>query len=160
MTRNGKATVRQAGDAVLPYALSAKENAARYAHQARAYVAPRASRAATHARHRYEAQLVPRIEQARQAAGPAREKAALRSAAAVAALRGDLTAEEIRHTARRRRRRTRNGRLVRRLGLMGLLAGGAVAAWKWWSAQTDHDWLVEPSPATEIPTEPEEQALG
>ncbi|TNM30172.1 hypothetical protein FH715_12455 [Streptomyces sedi] len=100
------------------------------------------------------------MEQARQAAGPAREKAALRSAAAVAALRGDLTAEEIRHTARRRRRKARNGRLVRRLGLMGLVAGGALVAWKWWSAQTDPDWLVEPSPATEIPTEPEEQALG
>ncbi|WP_226961860.1 MULTISPECIES: DUF5324 family protein [Streptomyces] len=160
MTRNGKATVRQAGDAVLPYALSARENATRYAQLARAYVAPRASRAATQARLRYEAQLVPRIEQARLAAGPAREQAALRSAAAVAALRGELTADEIRHMAHRRRRKARAGQFVRRLGMMGLLAGGAVVAWKWWSAQTDPDWLVEPSPATDVPSEPEEQALG
>ncbi|MDT0267134.1 DUF5324 family protein [Streptomyces sp. DSM 44915] len=160
MNQQGKATVRHVGETVLPYALSCKENAARCAGQAKAYLGPRASRAATQARQRYATEVVPRIEQARLAAGPATDAAVRRSAAAMAALRGDVTLDEIQRTARRRDRRARAGRAVRRAALLGLLAGGAVAAWKWWSAQNDPDWLVEPSPATEIPTEPEEQALG
>ncbi|UED85264.1 DUF5324 family protein [Streptomyces profundus] len=160
MPQNGKSGVRQAGDVVLPYALSAKESATRCAQQASTYLGPKARLAATQARLRYDAELVPRLERAKVAAGPAKEHAARRSAAAMAALRGDITPSEIQAVVRRRERRARAGRLARRLGMLGLLAGGAVAAWKWWSAQTDPDWLVEPSPATEVPTEPEEQALG
>ena len=33
---------------------------------------------------------------------------------------------------------------------LGLLAGGAIAAWKWWDKQANPDWLVEPPAATEV----------
>lgn len=96
----------------------------------------------------------PRIESAvadaRTASGPVREEAASRSAAAFAALRGQVSAEEIEKLVRRRDRRARRGRLARRLGVLGLLAGGAYAAWRWWDKQANPDWLVEPPEATEV----------
>ncbi|RCG14295.1 transcriptional regulator [Streptomyces diacarni] len=96
----------------------------------------------------------PRIESAvadvRTATAPAREEAAARGAAAVAALRGQVTAEEIEKLSRRRRRRSRTGRFVWRAGLVGLVAGGAYAAWRWWDRQANPDWLVEPPAATEV----------
>ena len=33
---------------------------------------------------------------------------------------------------------------------VGLVAGGAFAAWKWWDKQANPDWLVEPPAATEV----------
>jgi hypothetical protein len=73
-----------------------------------------------------------------------------RSTAAVAALRGELTAEDIRKLARRKVRRARTGRAFRKLMVVGLVAGGAAAAWKWWEKQSNPDWLVEPPAATEV----------
>ncbi|MEU5839790.1 DUF5324 family protein, partial [Streptomyces diacarni] len=67
-----------------------------------------------------------------------------------AALRGQVTAEEIEKLSRRRRRRSRTGRFVWRAGLVGLVAGGAYAAWRWWDRQANPDWLVEPPAATEV----------
>ncbi|KUF15838.1 MULTISPECIES: DUF5324 family protein [Streptomyces] len=93
----------------------------------------------------------PRIEQAVAAAGPAREEAAARGAAALAALRGQVTPREIQRLARRHERRARSGRLAKRLVVVGILAVGAVAAWKWWDKQANPDWLVEPPAATEVP---------
>lgn len=97
---------------------------------------------------------VPRVEsalsEARSAAGPAREEARTRSTAAMAALRGDVTPREIEKLVQRRERRARSGRIAKRLGLLGLLAGGAYAAWRWWDKQANPDWLVEPPPATEV----------
>ncbi|MFH8991868.1 DUF5324 family protein [Streptomyces sp. NPDC017940] len=93
----------------------------------------------------------PRIEQAVAAAGPAREEAAARGAAALAALRGQVTPQEIERLSRRHARRARTGRLAKRLAVVGLLAAGAVAAWKWWDKQANPDWLVEPPAATEVP---------
>ncbi|WP_314175983.1 DUF5324 family protein [Streptomyces winkii] len=96
----------------------------------------------------------PRIESAvadaRSASGPVREEAASRSAAAYAALRGQVSAKEIEKLVRRRDKRARRGRLARRLGLLGLLAGGVYAAWRWWDKQANPDWLVEPPEATEV----------
>ncbi|SCK22828.1 hypothetical protein H181DRAFT_01696 [Streptomyces sp. WMMB 714] len=96
----------------------------------------------------------PRIEnavaEARTASGPVREEAASRSSAAVAALRGQVSAKEIEKLVRRRDRRARRGRLAKRLGLLGLLAGGVYAAWRWWDKQANPDWLVEPPEATEV----------
>ncbi|MBO8187216.1 DUF5324 family protein [Streptomyces spirodelae] len=96
----------------------------------------------------------PRIEsamtEARAAAGPAREEAAQRGAAAVAALRGQVSVKEIEKLSRRRRRRSRAGRFLWRAGLVGLVAGGAYAAWRWWDRQANPDWLVEPPAATEV----------
>ncbi|MDT0445938.1 DUF5324 family protein [Streptomyces johnsoniae] len=150
MSHNGKSGVRHATDMVTPYAATAKDNAVHYAHQAGTYLKPRAHKAASEARLRYATQVVPRVARARAAAGPARDEASARSAAALAALRGDITPREIACAVRRRERRRRTGRMARRIGLLTLVAGGAFAAWRWWSGQTNPDWLMEPSPATEV----------
>lgn len=42
-------------------------------------------------------------------------------------------------------------RLAKGLVVLGILAGGAFAAWKWWDKQANPDWLVEPPAATEVP---------
>lgn len=126
--------------------------------QARTHVPPKVDQAAHEAavRTRKAAKQAadysrPRIEQARAAAGPVREEAASRSTAALAALRGQVSAKEIDKLVRKHQRRARNGRLAKRLAVLGLLAGGAFAAWKWWDKQANPDWLVEPPAATEVP---------
>ncbi|WP_033321327.1 DUF5324 family protein [Streptomyces yerevanensis] len=126
--------------------------------QARTHVPPKVDYAAHEAalRARIAARQAadysrPRIEQARAAAGPVREEAAARSAAALAALRGQVSPKEIEKLARRHQRRARVGRLAKGLAVLGVLAGGAFAAWKWWDKQANPDWLVEPPAATEVP---------
>ncbi|MEU0050151.1 DUF5324 family protein [Streptomyces sp. NPDC006184] len=94
---------------------------------------------------------LPRIEQAVAATAPVRDEAAARGAAALAALRGQVSAEQIQKLARRNERRCRTGRTVKTLLVVGAVAGGAFAAWKWWDRQANPDWLVEPSAATEVP---------
>ncbi|MET9900068.1 DUF5324 family protein [Streptomyces sp. NPDC006446] len=93
----------------------------------------------------------PRIEQAVAAAQPVREEAAARGVAAIAALRGQVSPQEIQKLLRKHERRARAGRLVKGLAVLGILAGGAFAAWKWWDKQANPDWLVEPPAATEVP---------
>ncbi|MEV5873827.1 DUF5324 family protein [Streptomyces sp. NPDC052101] len=126
--------------------------------QARAHVPPMMDLAAQEAavRARKAARQAaeysrPRIEQAVAAAGPVRDEAAARGAAALAALRGQVSAEEIQKLARRNGRRCRAGRAVKGLALLTVLTGGAFAAWKWWDKQANPDWLVEPPAATEVP---------
>ncbi|MEV0638133.1 DUF5324 family protein [Streptomyces sp. NPDC050619] len=122
--------------------------------QALAHVPPKVDHAA--ARTRMAARQAadysrPRIEMAVAAAGPVREEAAARSAAALAALRGQVSPREIQKLARRHERRARAGRLAKALTAVGIFAGGAFAAWKWWDKQANPDWLVEPPAATEVP---------
>ncbi|MDN3294100.1 DUF5324 family protein [Streptomyces ficellus] len=93
---------------------------------------------------------VPRVEQAVAAAQPVREEAMARSVATLAALRGQVTAKDIRKIVRKHERRARAGRLAKGLALFGILAGGAFAAWKWWDKQANPDWLVEPPAPTEV----------
>lgn len=93
----------------------------------------------------------PRVEQAVAAAGPVREEAASRGVAALAALRGDVSPRQIQNLVRRRQRRARAGRAAKGVAVLGALAGGAFAAWKWWDKQANPDWLVEPPAATEVP---------
>lgn len=93
----------------------------------------------------------PRIEQAVAATQPVRDEAASRSVAAIAALRGDVSSKEIKRLVRKHERRARVGRLAKGVVVLGLLAGGAIAAWKWWDKQANPDWLVEPPAATEVP---------
>ncbi|UGY92587.1 DUF5324 family protein [Streptomyces gobiensis] len=92
----------------------------------------------------------PRMEAARVAAGPAREEALARSTAALAALRGEVTPAEVRKLSRKRARRARNGRVFKRLVMLSVLTGVAVAAWRWWDKQANPDWLVEPPAPTEV----------
>ncbi|MFI1830217.1 DUF5324 family protein, partial [Streptomyces sp. NPDC020412] len=43
------------------------------------------------------------------------------------------------------------GRAVKGLAIVGVVAVGAFAAWKWWDRQANPDRLVEPPAATEVP---------
>ncbi|NEB79712.1 DUF5324 family protein [Streptomyces sp. SID14478] len=126
--------------------------------QARTHVPPKVDQAAHEAavRTRKAARQAadyskPRIEQAVASAGPVREEAAARSTAALAALRGQVSPKEIQKLARKHQRRARAGRIAKGLAVLGIVAGGAVAAWKWWDKQANPDWLVEPPAATEVP---------
>ncbi|MFJ7075303.1 DUF5324 family protein [Streptomyces sp. NPDC098781] len=129
-----------------------------YLEQARSHVPPKVDQAAhdAAARTRKAARQAadysrPRFEQAVAAAAPVRDEAAARGVAAVAALRGQVSAKEIEKLVRKHERRARTGRAVKMLAVLGLLAGGAFAAWKWWDKQANPDWLVEPPAATEVP---------
>ncbi|MFJ9894025.1 DUF5324 family protein [Streptomyces sp. NPDC091280] len=126
--------------------------------QARTHVPPKVDQAAQEAavRTRRAAQQAaeysrPRIEQAVAAAGPVKDEAAARGAAALAALRGQVSPKEIQKLVRKHERRARAGRLAKGLAVLGILAGGAFAAWKWWDKQANPDWLVEPPAATDVP---------
>jgi hypothetical protein len=77
---NAKDTVRHAAEVVGPYAASAKESAAHYAHEAGDYLRPRARRAAYRARLNYEAHLAPRLEHARHSLPDGVDEAAVRAA--------------------------------------------------------------------------------
>ncbi|MFJ7591583.1 DUF5324 family protein [Streptomyces sp. NPDC097617] len=120
---------------------------------ARAHVPPPVDRAATQARRaaRQAADYTqPKIESAIAAATPVAEEAASRSTAAIAALRGQVTAKEVQKLVRRHERRARNGKILRGAALVGVLACAAFAVWKWWDQQSNPDWLVEPPAATEL----------
>ncbi|WP_405907644.1 MULTISPECIES: DUF5324 family protein [unclassified Streptomyces] len=126
--------------------------------QARTHVPPKVDQAAHEAavRTRKAARQAadyskPRIEQAVAAAQPVREEAASRGVAALAALRGQVSPKEIQKLVRKQERRARVGRLAKGLAVLGILAGGAFAAWRWWDKQANPDWLVEPPAATEVP---------
>lgn len=83
-------------------------------------------------------------------AQPVAEEAGSRSAAALAALRGQVTAKEIRKLARKHERRAKAGQALKVLVVAGILAGGACVAWRWWDKQANPDWLVEPPAPTEV----------
>ncbi|MFF2327548.1 MULTISPECIES: DUF5324 family protein [unclassified Streptomyces] len=124
---------------------------------ARAHVPPRVDEAAQRAslRTRRAARTaadytLPRVEQARAVAQPLAEEATARSAAALAALRSQVTAKEIRQLARKHERRAKAGRLFKGFAVVGIVAGGAYAAWRWWDKQANPDWLVEPPAPTEV----------
>ncbi|MFB7939534.1 DUF5324 family protein [Streptomyces sp. NPDC004779] len=183
-TDSAKESVLHAADVVAPYAGTAKDQAAHYAHEARVRIAPKVSSAARQARaqareqyaayvaphvpprvddaaHRAAARTrsvahqvadytVPRVESAVAATGPVVEEAGSRSVAAWAALRGQVTPDDVRKIVRKQERRARAGRLVKGLAVVGLLVGGAIAAWKWWDRQANPDWLVEPPAPTDV----------
>jgi len=187
-TGSAKDSVLHAAEVVAPYAETAKDRAALYAHEARVRLAPVVSQAAQQTRGQYGTYIAPHLEQARThvppkvdraaqeaavrtrkaarqtavyarprieqavaAAQPVREEAAARSAAALAALRGQVSPKEIQRLVRKHERRARAGRVAKGLIVVGILAGGAFAAWKWWDKQANPDWLVEPPAATEVP---------
>ena len=122
--------------------------------QARAHVPPKMDETAVRAgRMARQAAAVswPRIEQAVAAAGPVSREATDRSAAALAALRGQVSAEEVRCLVRRRERRARASRVALGALAVGVLVGGAYAVWRWWDRQANPEWLIEPPAATEVP---------
>ncbi|MEW2129179.1 DUF5324 family protein [Streptomyces sp. NPDC005435] len=126
--------------------------------QARAHVPPKVDQAAQEAaeRTRKAAKQAaeysrPRIEQAVAAAGPVYDEAATRGAAALVALRGNVSAQQIKKLARRNERRGTARRVLKYTALASIVAGTALAVWKWWDKQANPDWLVEPPAATEMP---------
>ncbi|SEN43972.1 hypothetical protein SAMN05216267_1005124 [Actinacidiphila rubida] len=129
----------QALAAVPPKATEAVETAARRtrdgAKAAADYTAPRAAAA---------------VAQTRAVAGPAKDEVVVRGAAALQALRGQVTAADIDRLVRRRIRRQKAGRAMRGMLVMTLAGGAVFAAAKWWSKQANPDWLVEPSEPTEV----------
>ncbi|WP_306184602.1 MULTISPECIES: DUF5324 family protein [unclassified Streptomyces] len=64
-TGSAKDSVLHAAEVVAPYADTARERAAHYAHEARVRLAPKVSLAADQARVQYGAHVAPRLEQAR-----------------------------------------------------------------------------------------------
>ncbi|MGW8352698.1 DUF5324 family protein [Streptomyces wedmorensis] len=186
-TDSAKESVLHAAEVVAPYAGTAKDQATLYAHEARAALAPKVSKAArvcrTQARAQYDSYVaphvpprvdaaahraavktrwaarqaadytVPRVESAVAATGPVLEEAGARSTAAWAALRGQVTPEEIRKIVKKHERRARAGRFAKGLAVLGVLAVGAFALWKWWDKQANPDWLVEPPAPTEVEEE-------
>ncbi|MEW1868397.1 DUF5324 family protein [Streptomyces caelestis] len=128
-----------------------------YLEQARTHVPPKVDQAAHQAadRTRKAARQAaeysrPRIEQVVAVAGPAKDEAAARGAAALVALRGQVSAQQIQKLVRKQRRRAKAGRAAKTVLILGAVAGGAVAAWKWWDKQANPDWLVEPPAATDV----------
>ncbi|MEV6614645.1 DUF5324 family protein [Streptomyces sp. NPDC051051] len=63
-TGSAKDSVLHAAEVVAPYADTAKERAALYAHEARVRLAPKVTQAAEQARVQYDALVAPRLEQA------------------------------------------------------------------------------------------------
>ncbi|MFJ3905212.1 DUF5324 family protein [Streptomyces sp. NPDC090025] len=96
---------------------------------------------------------VPRVEHAVAATGPVLDEAGSRSTAAWAALRGQVTPRDVQKIMKRHERRARAGRVAKGVVLLGVLAGGAFAAWMWWDKQANPDWLVEPPAPTEVDEE-------
>ncbi len=121
-----------------------RTTARRAARQAADYTAPKVGQA---------------MEAARAAAEPVRDEATARAGAALAALRGQVSAADVEKLVRRNQRRSRTGRFTKRVVVLGLVAGAGVAAWRWWSRQTNPDWLVEAPSATE-PVEDERSSPG
>ncbi|MFG3656523.1 DUF5324 family protein [Streptomyces sp. NPDC047706] len=190
-TGSAKDSVLHAAEVVAPYADTAKDRAAHYAHEARVRLAPKVSQATGQARVQYASHLAPHLEQARYqvrthvppkvdhaaheaavrareaarqaadysrprieqavaAAGPVKDEAAARGAAVLAALRGQISPEEIHKLVRKHERRAKAGRAMKVMAIAAVVAGGAFAAWKWWDKQANPDWLVEPPAATEV----------
>ncbi|MCZ4118079.1 DUF5324 family protein [Streptomyces sp. H39-S7] len=171
-----KDSMQHAAEVVAPYAVTAKDSAAHYADEARTWLTPRVVTAA----YKAHAALPPKVASAvdtaavkavltarqaneyaaprvghavevtRAAAGPARDEAVARGAAALAALQGKVSVAEIEKLTRKHRRRARAGKAAKRLVVIGIISGAGFAAWKWWSKQTNPDWLVEPAAPTEV----------
>ncbi|MEV7418497.1 DUF5324 family protein [Streptomyces sp. NPDC089919] len=131
--------------------------------QARGALPPQVDQAATRAvagtrraAHQAAEYTAPRFESAMAASRPVAAEAASRSVAALAALKGQVSPREIEKLVRKHERRSKGARAFKGIALIGLLAGGAFCAWRWWDQQSNPDWLVEPPAATEVP----DPALG
>ncbi|GAA1260533.1 DUF5324 family protein [Kitasatospora nipponensis] len=105
-----------------------------------------ADRAACHARTSTLPRISGALDDARAAAGPVVQEAQLRGAAALTALQGNVTAEEIGRLAERNAKKHQHHGLATGLAIAGTVAiGSGVLIWHWWRKQSEPEWLVEPS---------------
>lgn len=157
-TVDGKVTPRvaplleQARDHVPPAVEDAVGNAARRTRRAARSARKSAAAAALQARETAVPVVAHAWDEAALAAAQAAQVAHDRGAAALPVLRGQVSLAEVEALAARHSRSRRSRRLRRFLVLAGLgaVAGGGLAAWKWWQKQSNPDWLVEP-PASSLP---------
>ena len=157
-TVDGKVTPRvaplleQARDHVPPAVEDAVGKAARRTRRAARSARKSAAAAAVQAREAAVPVVSHAWDEAALAATQAAQVAHDRGAAALPALRGQVSRAEVEALAARNSHSRRSRRLRRFLVLAGLgaVAGGGLAAWKWWQKQSNPDWLVEP-PASSLP---------
>ncbi|SDT70954.1 hypothetical protein SAMN05216371_4031 [Streptomyces sp. TLI_053] len=115
-------------------ALAARLSAARAADQARSTVAPK---------------VVHAVEEARAAVVPVAQEAQMRGAAALTAMRGNVTSAEIGDLAARNARRSCRSGWATGLAVAGVVAiGSGLVAWQWWRHRSNPEWLVEPPGST------------
>ncbi|MFD4903585.1 DUF5324 family protein [Kitasatospora purpeofusca] len=118
-------------------ALAARLSAARAADQARSTVAPRVAQA---------------VEEARATVVPVAQEAQMRGAAALTAMRGNVTSAEIGDLAARNARRSCRSGWATGLAVAGVVAiGSGLVAWQWWRHRSNPEWLVEPPAAASGP---------
>jgi hypothetical protein len=86
----------------------------------------------------------------RSVAVPVGSEVVTRGSAAVQALRGNVTAAEIDRLVRRKLFWRRTGKVAVDAAFVAVACGVGAAVWKWWNAQNNPEWLVEPSEATEV----------
>ncbi|MFF7587509.1 DUF5324 family protein [Kitasatospora purpeofusca] len=111
-------------------ALAARLSASRAADQARSTVAPK---------------VVQAVEEARAAVVPVAQEAQMRGAAALTAMRGNVTSAEIGDLAARNARRSCRSGWATGLAVAGVVAiGSGLVAWQWWRHRSNPEWLVEP----------------
>jgi len=143
----------QARASVPPSAVEAANKAAEQARDAARAAGVSARAAAAQARQVTGPAVSQALDGAVQATSNAAAAVRDRGAAALPVLRGQISAAEIEELTAQHARAAHRGRWARRVltvGLIGAVAGGGVAAYKWWQRQSNPDWLVEP-PATPLP---------
>ncbi|MFF8769978.1 DUF5324 family protein [Kitasatospora sp. NPDC015120] len=120
-------------------ALAARHSAVRAADQARSTVTPK---------------VVHAVEEARAAVVPVAHEAQTRGAAALTAMRGNVTSAEISDLAARNARRSCRSGWATGLAVAGVIAiAGGIATWQWWRHRSNPEWLVEP-PSADRPAAP------
>ncbi|MFJ5922744.1 DUF5324 family protein [Kitasatospora sp. NPDC092948] len=127
-------------------ALAAKLSAGQAACQARTNVAPKVAET---------------LQAAKESVVPLAQEAQARSAAAITALQGNVSAAEISDLAAKNAKKKRCNGWATGLAVAGAIAiGTGVATWQWYRKQNNPEWLTEPPepvtapPATADPTRP------
>ncbi|GAA1412560.1 DUF5324 family protein [Kitasatospora putterlickiae] len=142
----------QVGHAFASLPPEAQQNALKALHRTQeAALAARhtAARAADHARDTVAPKVAHAVEEARATVVPVAQEAQTRGAAALTAMRGNVTSAEISELAARNARRSCRAGWATGLAVAGVIAIGAgIVSWQWWRHRSNPEWLVEPpSPA-------------
>lgn len=110
-----------------------------------------ADRAGAHARTNTLPRIGGALDDARAAAVPLVQEVQLRSTAAITALHGNVSAEEISRLAAKNAKKAHRNHLATGLAIAGTIAvGTGLLMWQWWRRQSEPQWLIEP-PAVQGP---------